>query len=377
MKIQDAFADSYARARVLFLEAAATHGLALHSFTHPLKGAQGETLALDVALDGSPDARHLLIVSSACHGVEGFCGSGVQVSALHDAEWRQRVTASGIAVLYLHALNPYGFSHHRRVTPENVDLNRNFVNFSAPLPSNPTYDTLHDLLLPDTTTWPPSADNASALAQWVAQQGLLAYQAAVSQGQYSHPDGLFFGGTAPTWSHHTLRQMLQRYGQRAQHIAWIDVHTGLGPSGLGERIWAGRDDPVAIARARRWWEGENRATPITSIYDGSSTSAKLSGLMWEVLHQECPHADYTGMALEYGTVPITTVLEALRADHWLHRAQQRGVAVPEKLAAQIRQQMRDAFYIDTPEWRAQIVVQARQALFQAVDGLLESRRSDG
>ena len=28
-----------------------------------------------------------------------------------------------------------------------------------------------------------------------------------------------------------------------------------------------------------------------------------------------------------------------------------------------------AFYVDTDEWKAQIVVQARQALFQAVDGL--------
>jgi hypothetical protein len=31
--------------------------------------------------------------------------------------------------------------------------------------------------------------------------------------------------------------------------------------------------------------------------------------------------------------------------------------------------MMDAFYVDTDAWRAQIIVQARQALFQAVDGL--------
>jgi hypothetical protein len=138
---------------------------------------------------------------------------------------------------------------------------------------------------------------------------------------------------------------------------------------VGERIWAGRDDAQAIARARRWWEGADRATPITSIYDGTSTSAKLSGLMWEAFYQECPQAELTGMALEYGTVPIAKVIDALRADHWLHRAQQRGIPIAASLVASIRQQMRDAFYIDTPEWRAQIIVQARQALFQAVRGL--------
>jgi hypothetical protein len=57
------------------------------------------------------------------------------------------------------------------------------------------------------------------------------------------------------------------------------MHTGLGPSGLGERIYAGKDDAAAVQRARQWWDGGG-ATPVTSIYDGSSTSAFLTGLMW-------------------------------------------------------------------------------------------------
>jgi hypothetical protein len=31
--------------------------------------------------------------------------------------------------------------------------------------------------------------------------------------------------------------------------------------------------------------------------------------------------------------------------------------------------MMDAFYVDTDEWRVQIVAQAREAMFQTVDGL--------
>ena len=81
-------------------------------------------------------------MSSACHGVEGYCGSGIQISLLHDAAWHEAVRASGVAVLYIHALNPYGFSWWRRTTQENVDLNRNWQNFDhhfdhhAPLPAN-------------------------------------------------------------------------------------------------------------------------------------------------------------------------------------------------------------------------------------------------
>lgn len=85
MNLVDAFSASYAQARVKFLEAAATASLPIASYNHPLAGRDGEVLAMDVALDGRPDADKLLIVSSGCHGVEGFGGSGVQVFALHDA----------------------------------------------------------------------------------------------------------------------------------------------------------------------------------------------------------------------------------------------------------------------------------------------------
>ena len=37
---------------------------------------------MDVARYGPADAPALLIISSACHGVEGFCGSGVQIALL-------------------------------------------------------------------------------------------------------------------------------------------------------------------------------------------------------------------------------------------------------------------------------------------------------
>lgn len=357
-----AFADSYAQARVRFLEAAAQAGMALHSVSHPLPGRDGEALALDVALDGPADATRLLLVSSACHGVEGFCGSGVQVFAAHDEEWRAQARRAGVTVAYLHALNPHGFSWWRRVTHENVDLNRNFHDFTAPLPVNEAYAALHPLLLP--TEWPPSAANREALDGWIAQHGLTAYQAAVSSGQYAFADGLFYGGTAPTWSNAALRGVLRRIGRAARHIAWIDLHTGLGPSGLGERIFAGREDPVALQRAREWW-GSGGATPITSIYDGTSTSARLTGMMWGAAYDECPQAEVTGIALEYGTVPVTEVIEALRGDHWL----QAHPHAPAALRDAIKARIKAAFYVDTDIWRGQIVAQARQALFQAAEGL--------
>ena len=59
------------------------------------------------------------------------------------------------------------------------------------------------------------------------------------------------------------------------------------------------------------------------------------------------------------------MIAALRAEHWLNNHPKEA---PE-LARAIKQQMLDAFYTDTDAWKGQIVSQARQAMFQAVDGV--------
>ena len=83
----DCFAQTYVEARSLFLRSAADAGLQAQSHEHPKRGRDGETLAMDVALLGARDANALLVLSSACHGVEGFCGSGAQVALLRDPEF--------------------------------------------------------------------------------------------------------------------------------------------------------------------------------------------------------------------------------------------------------------------------------------------------
>jgi Protein of unknown function (DUF2817) len=358
MSASDCFAPTYAQARAQFIGAAEGAGLDVASHTHPMLGREGEALAMDVVREGPRDAAALLLISSGCHGAEGFCGSGVQVALLRDAAWHALLREHGVAVLYLHALNPYGFSWLRRVTHEGVDLNRNFQDFSRPLPVNAAYDELAHALVP--ATWPAPVEAQAVLQRYAAAHGLRALQTAITAGQYAHPLGLFYGGQNPTWSNVTLRRVLQDQGRRCQRLGWIDLHTGLGPSGHGERIFACGDDAAALARARAWWGPE-----VTSIYDGSSASALLDGLMWLAANQECPQAEYTGIALEYGTEPVEEVIDALRGDHWLE-------CHPEAEAAQraaIKQRVRDAFYTDTDKWKQRVIEQAREAAAQAVHGL--------
>jgi hypothetical protein len=352
------FAQTYAEARQKFLAAVDAAELDVHSHPHPMLGRDGEALAMDVARFGGRDAEALLLISSGCHGVEGFCGSGLQVALLRDPAWHRAAADAGVALLYIHALNPYGFSWWRRTTHENVDLNRNFHDFSKPLPRNERYDEIAGMLVPP--TWPPSPEVQRRTAQLVQQWGLEQLQSVVSGGQYDHPEGLFYGGRNPTWSQQTLRHVLQEHATRCTRLGWIDLHSGLGPSGHGERILACRDDAAAAARARAWWGPQ-----VTSLHDGTSSSAPLTGMMWNAIYEECPQAEYTGIALEYGTVPMMEVIEALRADQWFENHPE----APEPQRREIKQQVRDAFYTDTDAWKRRVLEQGFEAAQQAVRGL--------
>jgi hypothetical protein len=352
------FSPSYAQARAKFLARAAAAGADVFSQVLPLPGAQGEELALDAAWQGAPDADRVLIVSSACHGVEGHAGSAVQCALLQDDDVARATHGTGLAVLHLHALNPHGFSWGRRVTGENVDLNRNFVDFRRPLPANPAYEQLAPLLVP--RQWPPGPANAWRLALFALRHGPRAAQRAVSGGQYVDPQGLFFGGHAPCWSQLALRRVLRERVRGRARIGWVDVHTGLGRHGAAERILAAPHDAATLARARSWWGGA-----ITSTEDDSSTSAALNGQMWSVIADECPGAQYTGIAVEFGTASRLEVLQALRGDQWLALHPE----APAELQRAIRRRLRDAFYPEAPPWQRSVLAQAVAAVHEGLRGL--------
>jgi hypothetical protein len=353
------FSRSYREARHKFVEAARSAGALIGAEAHPgAQGPRGEALGVDTALLGKRDAQSLLILTSGTHGVEGFGGSGCQLALLHDAELRQRVERAGIALLLIHAVNPHGFAHLRRVNEDNVDLNRNFLRFDETLPDAAGYAEVHGLLVP--AQWPPPPENQAAIGAYVARHGMRAFQRIVTSGQSRHADGLFFSGRAPTWSNRSLRKIVRELGAGRRRIGWIDLHTGLGPFGHGEKIYAGAERAADLARARQWWGAD-----VFSPAAGESASADVRGPAVMCAYEECPQAEITNLALEFGTVPLEAVLNALRADQWLHNHPQEGAAQRER----IKQALLDAFYVDSDEWRGMLAAQARVAVLQACTAL--------
>lgn len=197
-----AFALDYSTMRERFLSAARAAGAALSEHVHPLHGPDGKPITTDVALIGQADAPKLMILISGTHGVEGAYGSACQTAWLNrKADW---ALPDDTAVLMIHLINPWGTAWARRVNEDNVDLNRNFLNWTAPRPENPGYAEVHPALV--VAAW-EGADRVAAddtLAELTRSKGQTAISAIIEAGQYSFADGLFYGGDGPVWSNRVL-----------------------------------------------------------------------------------------------------------------------------------------------------------------------------
>ena len=357
MNSAESFSASYAEARAKFRAAAGAAGGRLESVAHPEPGPDGGDLTTDIAWFG-PKADKVLLMISATHGVEGFCGSGAQVDWLRRGE--AAALPADVAVLMIHAINPYGFAWLRRVTHENVDLNRNWVDFSASLPENAGYDGLNHAICPTDWSEAGRADAAKVIGAYAAEHGFAALQQAVSGGQYRHPSGIFYGGSGPTWSRMTQSQIMQAYLGHASHVGIIDFHTGLGPWGFGEKILSERSHTPQFKRAAAWY-----GRGVTCPAEGNSTSADIVGDGLAAAPGLLPKAEITAIALEFGTQTVMQVLDAVRADAWLHAHGE--LTSPQGKA--IKAQIREAFYGDADDWKGMIAGQALLAGRQAVAAL--------
>jgi hypothetical protein len=348
-------AADYPHARATFLAAAEAAGGVLTSYAHPSCGPDGGALATDVAVFGRPDARHRLLVVSGTHGVEGFAGSLCQTTWLGDG----LAPPSDLAVVMVHAINPFGFAWIRRVNEDNVDLNRNCIDFAAAVPANPGYDALAEALVPARWDEPTQAATAAVLLEYAGEHGFDGLQAAVSSGQYRHPLGIFYGGAGPVWSRATLERIVRTHLADATHVAILDLHTGLGPNGHGELI---ASHPDAAGRARLDACFDDYTVPS----DGDSVSADVRGDVLDAMEEWLPGVAVAGVAIEWGTVDIVEVSTALRADAWLH-----GHDDPTgPAAAGIKARLRAAFAPDDPRWADRVVERFVAVRDRAVGGLV-------
>lgn len=341
----EGFESSYDAARTRWLAAVRRHGGTIDSVIHPERnGPAGEPLATDWASFGEGQAPRVLLVTCGTHGIEGFAGSAVLCAWL---EAQAPAIPRGVRLVLVHAVNPWGFAHGQRVTEHNVDLNRNFIDFST-LPANSGYAELHPALMLADWSEAAVARAFAAMDDFRARHGEKAFSDAFNGGQYEHADGLFYGGREPQWSNLTLRSQLRLHLAKAEQVHLLDLHTGIGP--YGEPFHINFDPPQSPRRqaAERLWGAE----ALSGQGSTHAAFATYQGLLIDAFAAELPHAKTSSVVVEFGTHPRPRMQRAHLALAWMRR-QPSGPASTALHDA--RETYSEAFIPSDPTWRRQVV----------------------
>ena len=354
--LAEAFSEDYASARQRFVAAAQSAGAALTSYPCPALGPGGAELHMDAAWLGDADAASVMIVTSGVHGIEGFAGSAIQIDTL-----RRLTPPAGTAILNLHAVNPFGMAWTCLENETGVDLNRNFVDYDAPLPQNALYDELDDVFMcPDLAGPVREAADAHRDA-YIARHGLERYLRAAADGQRHRPGRFNFAGDAPAWSNTAVRNAVAKLTRQARRIAWIDVHTGLGERGAGVMLVIQADDRTAAAASALWGD-------LIRIPSDDFPFAPQGALV-AAASKMAPWAEVTAAALEFGTEPVARVAESMIERFRLTTFS--STDAPE--AAQAMAEIEDCLAPGDTAWRRDVLGRGREIIDATLAGLTAHR----
>ena len=355
---------SFASQREQFLAAAKAAGASLAEYRHPLTGPSGEPLSTDVAVLGDPHAKRVLVALSGTHGIEGFYGSDCQI------KWLQALTGrtlpDDVAVLMIHLINPWGTAWMRRVNEDNIDLNRNYLNFTQALPDNQRYEALHEIYT-CTQLQGPKRERADALLnKRIRKEGWSAVMSIVEAGQYAHHDGLFYGGKAPAWSNKTLRKIIQEHLAHAEVAMCFDLHTGAGDYGHPMLMTIAQSSYPALHDAQAVY-GPWLYTLLTGAESKSDTgvAATATGYTSQAMLDALPQVHLMPFVIECGTYPGEQVHTVLRDDQWLHLHGD----LTDQVARKIKLELLEQFYPADSDWQEVVWLRTRHIWERALAAL--------
>lgn len=319
-----------------------------------------QRLSIDTLYIPQKDGKkeRLLILTSGVHGVEAYTGAAIQFEYL-DNIWNKKLNKH-MGLLIIHTINPYGSHFQRRVTENNIDLNRNFSakqqNFERRIDG---YENFDPFLNPKV---PVQSGALSTVTKFVkAIYKLLTYgrkqlaQIAIG-GQYQNPKGIYFGGQATEPNVDLVRAEFQKVGLLYEKVLHLDLHTGYGARGQLHFFTSHKTSKL---------EGFDQLFEGFHLDMGSDDDFyETSGSIDQFTVQTFEGQKVIPMTLEFGTMDSQTTMGGFYSlQNMIDENQgiQFGYA-SNQTKETITQNFLEMFNPSDEEWRTSIMLQAKEAL---------------
>ena len=421
------FSDSYAESRKKFLKYsnkiknANTYNIPIYS------NKDDKTLYTDITIvNEDSKSNHLLLHLSGVHGVEGYTGSAIQTSLLKHLSNPMRHNQFGTLtvdedeqpiIVFVHALNPFGFAESRRSNEDNIDLNRNFKTyqewhqFAENGPNAFGYDDLTNLFNPNFKLQAFSSllfdfnipfkfhkyfinlyHNFNFCSMFLRfpyflyHFGLNKIKIALSVGQMHNAKGIqYVGGGKLANSHEKLKEFLS--DKFKEHLEWkkqiskvtiIDVHSGDDSYGIDKLLTDKSEYAMKLKRLFLDYDEKDLIQSLDSkencedaqflqgIYDNANGFTFGYVPFIASMMDNAEEADLLSFASEFGsnhmieTVGICQIMENAYFQEYNDYVEQTDVDedIQKTIKAFVDKSqtwLKDVFYVQEPEWKKTVV----------------------
>ncbi|KAI9014299.1 hypothetical protein DFJ74DRAFT_771302 [Hyaloraphidium curvatum] len=370
---------NYVEAKDAFTAAARAHARELttvHTLRDPRDGVDLDT---QVALVGSRRPKYLLIHIAGTHGVEALPGSAIQIDLLRSLPDAFRDPDGDFAAAFVHLLNPWGTHNNRWANESNVNLMSNWTADPGSLKGAPkTFTPFVDKGLLNVPA-PPTAYLSSlrfkaSTVVCACTMGMKALSTAVGFPQYVNPEGVFFGG-------HGVEGVISSVGRyldgllsadTLEHVAIVDIHTGIGDEWGGSQTMCLRDESeegaARIKALRKAYPIFRNLRTLNPALFKNSVHAYVAGL----LEKKGGRAKLTGIHQDFGTYSGLRNMEVMSLENRHYHYSVPSLTTREKQLAidpedAWRLYCKSFFTPDDPKWWDRVVVGGRELVDTLVD----------
>jgi len=365
------FSADYFESRSKFRAAVTDAGGRLEHHEHPsARGPAGETLTADIAVFGTSPAPKIFFNLNGVHGNESYSGGAAQLQWIESGALGH--LPDDVAVVLVHNLNPFGWAWDSQLNEDLVNLNRNFIDFDDIPESDELHQAIADAIAFEEFSFAAMGrawDRVLGIAETFGEER---FNAGLMVGQYIAPHGVNYGGAKPAWSNTLLRGLAETHLRKAEKVAILDWHTGLGDYGEPYPLHRWEEDSDAWRRTAEWWgEGATRRGGAGVMTEGAEQDdapvSAVHGLAISTLQGAAQEAGFAGGVIEFGTVPFNLVAQAAFLDIWLmFDAPERGLDT-----GFWRTLARNLFAPQDPGWESSVLRHAEGFYERMLKGLIE------
>jgi len=353
------YSYDYAHCREIFFsfkKILKSYYLDVEKDTYPIQ----EECSVSSFMCENPNAKKLLLITTGEHGIEGYAGNVFLQLFVH--EFLSNIKHDEVSLLLVHAINPWGMKHKRRVNKDNIDLNRNFLDFSSPDIDlrNESFEKMRKYFTNPKPVGKVDLNfflNIVKLIPYIITLRSNGIKEALTKGQYTCERCVYYGGKQEVCCTQYMKALYRHVYSTYDFVLHLDIHTGAGPKNRMVIVNSIFDEQESRER-----EVEFGYSPITKA--DRESFYEINGDMIDYIYKQYGgKSKFYTTCFEYGTLGDDLIgqLKSLIIVSLENRAWHYGTK-NENVKAKIDELFRAMFFPDDTQWQTSFEKDTRAAL---------------